>query len=61
MATGDPREIQDKGKKASTGAQHSGREADAVRVRTADGWDSGSEDGGSTGPGRQDEKSDSKG
>ena len=62
MATSasNPREIQDRDKKASTAEQHPGRDTDAVRVRTADGWANGAADGGSTGTGRQNEKSDSK-
>jgi hypothetical protein len=63
MATSasNPREIQDRDKKAkaTTGAQHPSREGDAVRVRTADGWDSGP-DGESAGGGQQNETSNSK-
>ena len=57
----NPREIQDRDKKAeaTTGAQHPGREGDAVRVRTADGWASGP-DGESAGAGQQNQTSDSK-
>jgi hypothetical protein len=57
MATsgGNPREIQDKDKKAgATNVQHPGMAGDAgVRVRTTKGWDSGAEDGKGAGTGQK--------
>ena len=58
----NPREIQDKDKKADAiNVQHPGMAGDAgVRVRTTKGWDSGPEDGKSAGPGQENRGSKSR-
>ena len=60
MATSgsNPREIQDRDKKAEASVQHPGMPAEAgTRVRTTKGWDSGSEDAKGGRAGQADSKS----